>query len=68
MGKQDNKTPKYVNSLMEFIEEKGYVPEMFNAYNKIAYDDGIVPCLLANCGFPSGKNSVMLITRIEEDD
>lgn len=65
MGKQNSETPKYVNRLMEFVEENGYIPTVFNAYNKIVYDD-IAPCLLLNCGSPSGKNSVMVVTQIEE--
>lgn len=66
MEKKSKETTKYVNSLMEFIDEKGYVPKFFNAYNKIAYDD-IAPCLLLNCGSPSGKSSIMVVTQIEDD-
>ena len=64
MKKQDCEKPKYLIQLEKFIEENGYIPRLFCAYNKKAYSD-YVPCITANC-YPSGKSSVMVI-EIEEE-
>lgn len=54
-----NKKKKYEKRLEEFIAEHGYIPKIFNAYNKKEYCD-YIPCLTANC-YPSGKSAVMII-------
>lgn len=59
MAKGNREKTKYEKRLEEFIKENGYVPRLFNAYNKKAYHD-YVPCLTAN-PYPSGKSSVMVI-------
>ncbi len=48
----------------EFIEEKGYIPEMFVAYNKQEVDD-IAPTITGQCSCPSGSSAVL---RLETDD
>lgn len=50
---------KYEKRLEEFIEEHGYIPKIFNAYNKKEYCD-YIPCLTTHC-HPSGKSAVMII-------
>ena len=42
----------------EFIEEKGYVPEMFVAYNKTEIKD-VAPTLTGQCSSPSGSSAVL---------
>lgn len=52
--KQDYVSRRY----NEFIEEKGYVPEMFVAYNKTEIKD-VVPTLTGQCSSPSGSSAVL---------
>lgn len=44
----------------EFIEEKGYIPEMFVAYNKMEVDD-IAPTLTGQCSSASGSSAVLMM-------
>lgn len=53
-GKQDYVSRRY----NEFIEEKGYVPEMFVAYNKTEIKD-VAPTLTGQCSSPSGSSAVL---------
>ena len=48
----------------EFIEEKGYIPEMFVAYNKQEVAD-IAPTITGQCSCPSGSSAVL---KLETDD
>lgn len=48
----------------EFIKEKGYIPEMFVAYNKQEVAD-IAPTITGQCSCPSGSSAVL---RLETDD
>ena len=48
----------------EFIEEKGYVPEMFVAYNKTEIKD-VAPTLTGQCSSPSGSSAVL---KLEVED
>lgn len=48
----------------EFIEEKGYIPEMFVAYNKQEVDD-IAPTITGQCSCPSGSSAVL---KLEADN
>lgn len=48
----------------EFIEDKGYVPEMFVAYNKTEIKD-IAPTLTGQCSSASGSSAVL---KLETDD
>lgn len=52
--KQDYVSRRY----NEFIEEKGYVPEMFVAYNKTEIKD-VAPTLTGQCSSPSGSSAVL---------
>ena len=52
--KQDYVSRRY----NEFIEENGYVPEMFVAYNKTEIKD-IAPTLTGQCSSPSGSSAVL---------
>lgn len=52
--KQDYVSRRY----NEFIEEKGYVPEMFVAYNKTEIKDA-APTLTGQCSSPSGSSAVL---------
>lgn len=52
--KQDYVSRRY----NEFIEEKGYVPEMFVAYNKTEVKD-VAPTLTGQCSSPSGSSAVL---------
>ena len=52
--KQDYVSRRY----NEFIEEKGYVPEMFVAYNKTEIKD-VAPTLTGQCNSPSGSSAVL---------
>lgn len=58
--KQDYVSRRY----NEFIEEKGYVPEMFVAYNKTEIKD-IAPTLTGQCSSPSGSSAVL---KLEVED
>lgn len=42
----------------EFIEEKGYIPEMFVAYNKTEVDD-IAPTLTGQCCCATGSSAIL---------
>lgn len=42
----------------EFIEEKGYIPEMFVAYNKMEVDD-IAPTLTGQCCCATGSSAIL---------
>lgn len=44
----------------EFIKEKGYVPEMFVAYNKQEVED-IAPTLTGQCSCASGSSAILKI-------
>lgn len=44
----------------EFIEEKGYIPEMFVAYNKMEVDD-IAPTLTGQCSSALGSSAVLMM-------
>lgn len=59
-GKQDYVSRRY----NEFIEEKGYVPEMFVAYNKTEIKD-VAPTLTGQCSSPSGSSAVL---KLEVED
>ncbi|MCM1297484.1 MAG: DNA (cytosine-5-)-methyltransferase [Muribaculaceae bacterium] len=48
----------------EFIKEKGYIPEMFVAYNKQEVDD-IAPTITGQCSCPSGSSAVL---KLETDE
>ena len=48
----------------EFIEEKGYIPEMFVAYNKQEVAD-IAPTITGQCSCPSGSSAVL---KLENED
>ena len=48
----------------EFIEEKGYIPEMFVAYNKREVAD-IAPTITGQCSCPSGSSAVL---KLETED
>ncbi len=48
----------------EFIEEKGYIPEMFVAYNKQEVAD-IAPTITGQCSCPSGGSAVL---KLETED
>lgn len=52
--KQDYVSRRY----NEFIEKKGYVPEMFVAYNKTEIKD-VAPTLTGQCSSPSGSSAVL---------
>ena len=58
--KQDYVSRRY----NEFIEEKGYVPEMFVAYNKTEIKD-VAPTLTGQCSSPSGSSAVLKL-EVEE--
>lgn len=58
--KQDYVSRRY----NEFIEEKGYVPEMFVAYNKTEIKD-VAPTLTGQCSSPSGSSAVL---KLEVED
>lgn len=58
--KQDYVSRRY----NEFIEEKGYVPEMFVAYNKTEIKD-VAPTLTGQCNSPSGSSAVLKL-EVEE--
>ena len=58
--KQDYVSRRY----NEFIEEIGYVPEMFVAYNKTEIKD-VAPTLTGQCSSPSGSSAVL---KLEVED
>ena len=58
--KQDYVSRRY----NEFIEEKGYLPEMFVAYNKTEIKD-VAPTLTGQCSSPSGSSAVL---KLEVED
>ena len=46
----------------EFVEKKGYVPEMFVAYNRTEVGD-IAPTLTGQCCSPSGSSAVLMMEK-----
>lgn len=46
----------------EFIDEKGYIPEMFVAYNKQEVHD-VAPTLTVQCSCPSGSSAVLKLEK-----
>lgn len=46
----------------EFIDEKGYIPEMFVAYNKQEVHD-VAPTLTGQCSCPSGSLAVLKLEK-----
>lgn len=44
----------------EFIEQRGYIPKNFVAYNKMEVDD-IAPTLTGQCSCPSGSSAVLMM-------
>lgn len=44
----------------EFIEQHGYIPKNFVAYNKMEVDD-IAPTLTGQCSCPSGSSAVLMM-------
>ena len=44
----------------EFIEQNGYIPKNFVAYNKIEVED-IAPTLTGQCSCPSGSSAVLMM-------
>ncbi len=61
---EEDKTDYVSRRYNEFIEEKGYVPEMFVAYNKTEIKD-IAPTLTGQCSSPSGSSAVL---KLEVED
>lgn len=55
---EEDKTDYVSRRYNEFIEENGYVPEMFVAYNKTEIKD-IAPTLTGQCSSPSGSSAVL---------
>ena len=55
---EEDKTDYVSRRYNEFIEENGYVPEMFVAYNKTEIKD-IAPTLTGQCNSPSGSSAVL---------
>lgn len=55
---EEDKTDYVSRRYNEFIEEKGYVPEMFVAYNKTEVKD-VAPTLTGQCSSPSGSSAVL---------
>ena len=46
----------------EFIDEKGYIPKMFVAYNKQEVHD-VAPTLTGQCSCPSGSSAVLKLEK-----
>lgn len=46
----------------DFIDEKGYIPEMFVAYNKQEVHD-VAPTLTGQCSCPSGSSAVLKLEK-----
>ena len=44
----------------EFYDKHGYVPPMFNPYNRAEVED-IAPCLATNCGCITVSSTVLII-------
>lgn len=61
---EEDKTDYVSRRYNEFIEEKGYVPEMFVAYNKTEIKD-VAPTLTGQCSSPSGSSAVLKL-EVEE--
>lgn len=61
---EEDKTDYVSRKYSEFIEEKGYVPEMFVAYNKTEIKD-VAPTLTGQCSSPSGSSAVL---KLEVED
>lgn len=61
---EENKQDYVSRRYNEFIEEKGYVPEMFVAYNKTEIKD-VAPTLTGQCSSPSGSSAVL---KLEVED
>ena len=61
---EEDKTDYVSRRYNEFIEEKGYVPEMFVAYNKTEVKD-VAPTLTGQCSSPSGSSAVL---KLEVED
>lgn len=55
---EEDKTDYVSRRYNEFIEENGYVPEMFVAYNKTEIKD-VAPTLTGQCSSPSGSSAVL---------
>lgn len=62
----DAKKSYMERKLTQFIEENGYIPEIFTAWNCQDVGD-IAPTLTTSCGNPTCTNSLVVIT-IEECD
>lgn len=63
-NRKNYRKTNYEKKLEQFIEEHGYIPKIFNAYNKKEYCD-YIPCLTTN-NYPSGKSAIMIIELEEE--
>ena len=50
----------------EFYEKNGYIPEMFNPYNKTEITD-IAPCVTTNCGSDASSATVLIIEKNKEE-
>lgn len=61
---EEDKTDYVSRRYNEFIEENGYVPEMFVAYNKTEIKD-VAPTLTGQCSSPSGSSAVL---KLEVED
>ncbi len=44
----------------EFYEKNGYIPEMFNPYNRAEVSD-IAPCISTQCGSTTSSAAVLII-------
>lgn len=55
---EEDKTDYVSRRYNEFIEENGYIPEMFVAYNKTEIKD-VAPTLTGQCSSPSGSSAVL---------
>ena len=44
----------------EFYKKNGYIPKMFNPYNKAEIVD-VAPCITANCGSECSSAAVLII-------
>ena len=55
---EEDKTDYVSRRYNEFIEENGYVPEMFVSYNKTEIKD-VAPTLTGQCSSPSGSSAVL---------
>ena len=51
----------------EFVEKKGYVPEMFVAYNRTEVGD-IAPTLTGQCCSPSGSSAVLMMEKDVDEE